>query len=425
MSEIPQKVFADFKWSTDRSLFWAYVLWCPPFGLLGFHQFYLKRKLFGIIYLLTGGLFGIGWLIDFFRLPSLVRMVNKVFATLTGAQRRAVVRVLPYLANPVEWRVSSADTFEHEAHMWSNGRGSQLYAQSWMPKGKPPKALIFNCVGYQYYNSWLPSIHLRKLAENGFGVIGIDYEGQGLSDGLSAYIPSFAAMVDDADRFFREFGAKYPDLKKFLLSQSMGGAVTLHLHFQDEERTNDEADQQKKPFYDGAILSAPMIKISEKLKPPQIVITTLSCMAGLFPLEAATPIADIARYCFHNKRLVQADQDNPLIFSALPRLATGLELLNVSNYCEANLARVRLPFLVMHGSDDKVTDPLVSQALYEQASSADKSLKIYDCQWHVLLLEPKSSQVFSDMLEWFEKRLTVEDESFEFEEKDPPPYTDG
>nr|XP_022309921.1 uncharacterized protein LOC111115461 [Crassostrea virginica] len=53
----------------------AYVLWMS-FGLLGFHHFYLKRYRWGIVYALTLGLFGVGWVVDAFRIPHLVRQLN-------------------------------------------------------------------------------------------------------------------------------------------------------------------------------------------------------------------------------------------------------------------------------------------------------------------------------------------------------------
>lgn len=68
--------------STDHSLDHkknisdAYTLWFP-FGLLGFHHFYLNKPGFGVLYLFTLGLFGIGWLVDLFRIPSLVREANE------------------------------------------------------------------------------------------------------------------------------------------------------------------------------------------------------------------------------------------------------------------------------------------------------------------------------------------------------------
>ena len=53
----------------------AYLLWFF-FGLLGVHRFYLGRPISGVIYLLTGGIFMIGWLIDLFLIPGMVRIAN-------------------------------------------------------------------------------------------------------------------------------------------------------------------------------------------------------------------------------------------------------------------------------------------------------------------------------------------------------------
>ncbi len=53
----------------------AYVLWFF-LGVLGVHHFYLGKTGRGVLWLLTAGLFGIGWLVDLFTLPSQVRQVN-------------------------------------------------------------------------------------------------------------------------------------------------------------------------------------------------------------------------------------------------------------------------------------------------------------------------------------------------------------
>lgn len=55
----------------------AYLLWLISiFGWLGFHRFYLGKIGTGIIWIITGGLFGIGSLIDLFTLGGKVDHYN-------------------------------------------------------------------------------------------------------------------------------------------------------------------------------------------------------------------------------------------------------------------------------------------------------------------------------------------------------------
>lgn len=62
----PEKVYLDD----------AYVLWFP-FGIAGYHHFYLRRYVWGVLYFTTFGLFGMGWLMDMCRIPSLVKDCNE------------------------------------------------------------------------------------------------------------------------------------------------------------------------------------------------------------------------------------------------------------------------------------------------------------------------------------------------------------
>ena len=56
----------------------GYLLWI--FGFLGAHRFYFGKPISGTIWLFTFGLFGIGWLIDLFLIPSMDREADRRFA---------------------------------------------------------------------------------------------------------------------------------------------------------------------------------------------------------------------------------------------------------------------------------------------------------------------------------------------------------
>ncbi len=56
----------------------AYLLWCAClFGACGLHRFYAGDVVVGVIYFFTFGLFGIGQLIDLFRIPEIVERANR------------------------------------------------------------------------------------------------------------------------------------------------------------------------------------------------------------------------------------------------------------------------------------------------------------------------------------------------------------
>ncbi|XP_058099012.1 caffeoylshikimate esterase-like isoform X3 [Magnolia sinica] len=238
----------------------------------------------------------------------------------------------------------------YEEEFISNPRGLKLFTCRWTPI-QDPKALIFLCHGYGMECSISMKGTGIRLAKAGFAVYGIDYEGHGKSSGLEGYVPSFDDLVNDCSDYFTSVCEKKENKKKlkYLLGESMGGAVALLLH-------------RKKPkYWDGAVLVAPMCKV----------------------------------------------RSNPYCYKGRPHLKTGYHLLRVSSDIEKNLDQVSLPFIIVHGGDDFVTDPSVSKLLFESASSTDKTFKLYPGMWHMLTYgEPPENieLVFSDIVGWLDER---------------------
>jgi TM2 domain-containing membrane protein YozV len=54
----------------------AYLFWALAFFIPGMHRFYLGKIGTGIVHFFTRGLFFIGWILDFFKLPQMVREAN-------------------------------------------------------------------------------------------------------------------------------------------------------------------------------------------------------------------------------------------------------------------------------------------------------------------------------------------------------------
>ena len=55
----------------------GYILWI--FGFMGAHRFYYGKTKTGVLWFFTLGLFGVGWLIDLFLIPSMDRQADKRF----------------------------------------------------------------------------------------------------------------------------------------------------------------------------------------------------------------------------------------------------------------------------------------------------------------------------------------------------------
>jgi predicted transcriptional regulator len=54
----------------------AYLFWALAIFIPGMHRFYLGKIGSGIVHFFTGNLFFIGWIVDFFKLPQMVREAN-------------------------------------------------------------------------------------------------------------------------------------------------------------------------------------------------------------------------------------------------------------------------------------------------------------------------------------------------------------
>ncbi|MFC2172344.1 NINE protein [Acidobacteriota bacterium] len=67
---------ADLRYSTgiiDYSVAWVLLTFL---GLFGIHRMYMGKWITGIIYLFTGGLFGIGYLYDYWTLNDQITVIN-------------------------------------------------------------------------------------------------------------------------------------------------------------------------------------------------------------------------------------------------------------------------------------------------------------------------------------------------------------
>ncbi|KAE9612578.1 hypothetical protein Lal_00005837 [Lupinus albus] len=266
-----------------------------------------------------------------------------------------------------------------------NSKGLEIFCKSWLPEASKLKAAVFYCHGIA-----------KKLALSGYGVFAMDYPGFGLSEGLHSYIPSFDDLVDDVIEYFSKIkeNPEFRSLPSFLFGQSMGGAIVLKIHLKQSKA------------WDGAILVAPMCKIVDSMIPPKWLIKIFLPMVYVLPKHKLIPQKDLVDTAFRESKKKEQAAYNVIGYKDNPRLLTGLEMLKTTEEIERRLNEVSLPLLILHGEADKVTDPLLSKALYEKANCSDKTLKLYKDSYHCLLEgEPDEIiiQVFDEIISWLDE----------------------
>lgn len=189
----------------------------------------------------------------------------------------------------------------------------------------------------------------------------------------------------------------YRDLPAFLFGESMGGAATMLMCFQSEPNT-----------WTGLIFSAPLFVIPENMKPSKLHLFMYGLLFGLADTWAAMPDNKMVGKAIKDPEKLKVIASNPRRYTGKPRVGTMREIARVCQYIQDNFSKVTVPFLTVHGTADGVTCPTSSKLLYEKASSADKSIKIYDGMYHSLIQgEPdeNANLVLKDMREWIDERV--------------------
>ena len=69
---------------------------------------------------------------------------------------------------------------------------------------------------------------------------------------------------------------------------------------------------------------------------------------------------------------------------------------------------LRLPLLVLHGSEDTLAPPDSSRRLYEEASSTDKQRIVYPGMYHEIFNEVDRARVLGDLTDWIDARVPGE-----------------
>jgi alpha-beta hydrolase superfamily lysophospholipase len=195
------------------------------------------------------------------------------------------------------------------------------------------------------------------LAKAGVASVSMDLRGHGRSGGVRGHCAPRKLVLGDIDRLIEKAQELYTGVPMVFYGHSLGGNIAL------DYKTRGRLNNVPAAY----IISAPWLILKE---PPSAgllrMVSVLSKVAPSLTIKSA-----IDERILGHPDSVKPYKDNPLVHDKISMLTAieGLQIGEaiVNGTLEDNGGSRGKPWLLMHGTDDKICDIEGSRALYKRA----------------------------------------------------------
>jgi alpha-beta hydrolase superfamily lysophospholipase len=240
---------------------------------------------------------------------------------------------------------------------------------------------------------------MRWFAERGFDCAALDLRGHGRSGGRRVFVRRWHEYSEDVVSFLAHLahepsaeGQEGGATPLFLIGHSMGGLVVgraLQTH------------AERMPTLRGTVLMSPFFGI--KVAVPGWKVALGRMLSRLLPWVSLPSDLDVSLLS-KDEEVGRAYTEDPLVTDKVTaRWYT--EGMGTLGPMLADAGRIELPVLLMHGTDDGLTDPACTERVHAAVASPDKELKLWPGMRHELLNEVEKEQIRSHLSAWLEGRL--------------------
>jgi len=234
----------------------------------------------------------------------------------------------------------------------------------------------------QRYREWSDLFYREKI-----GFAGVDLPGHGTSDGRRGHIKSYAVTDEMIGILLNESRKTFSGIPLFIYGHSLGGGIVLdHLI-------------RKNPKVKGAIVTSPWLKLAFEPEKSKMKLTAILSKIAPGLLQSSGLVVE---HLSSDKKIVENYRNDPLVHGKIS-LSLFNSAMGAGKNALMNASVLKVPLLLIHGSDDLICSPEGSREFASKTGMAE--LKIWEGGCHELHNELFKEEVFIYVIKWINLRL--------------------
>lgn len=263
-------------------------------------------------------------------------------------------------------------------------KNTKFYGQYWTAKNT--KAVVVLVHGMGEHSSRYEHV-VQELNEAGFSVVAFDHFGHGKTTGKRGHNPGYEYVLESVSKAIEKATSLFPKIPVFLYGHSMGGNAVINFALTKDENIS------------GVIASSAFLKLA--FEPPKIKLSAGKILQKIAPsitMGNELNPEDISR----DKKAVQEYINDPLVHDKIsPNFS--LSFIDKGKWAIDNANLLKVPVLMIHGTDDHIIDYKGSVAFAKNTALA--AVKLYDGGYHELHHDLCKEEVIQDVVKWLNEQV--------------------